>query len=191
MLEVEGVETVIISEDFKKRVSLGWPVRDAHALAYQKVRYVGDSIAVVAAETPTTATEGEVGLSRCLEWVRDYSDWKDKKSKFSQQNKSNTYLRGGGVDYARTTIVIARDHTITLQSGLTDYRHGSRTVFTLVASQVLGVAPERIYMLRPNNQTALESGPTVASRDSIVGGMLLGLPLRKLRTYYRWRLRDS
>jgi len=127
--------------------------------------------------------EHEIGLSKCLAWAREASGWA-KKRKSLPADRSDNVLRGigvacyfhgsglggEGVDYARTTVIVERDHSITLQSGLTDYGQGSRTVFTMVAAETLGVEPERIHMLRPDTDTALESGPTVASRASIVGG---------------------
>lgn len=126
----------------------------------------------------------EVGLDRCIDWVRDRSNWVNTRSQFESDRSSNGIFRGlgiacyfhgsglggEGVDYARATLNIERDHTITLQSGLTDYGQGSRTIFTLITAEELGVDPGRISMLRPDTQTALESGPTVASRASIVGG---------------------
>ncbi len=126
----------------------------------------------------------EVGLTRCIEWVRDKSNWVKARNEFEQNRGSDGIFRGLGIacyfhgsglggegtDYARATLNIERDHTITLQSGLTDYGQGSRTIFTLVAAEVLKVDPVRISMLRPDTQTALESGPTVASRASLVGG---------------------
>jgi CO/xanthine dehydrogenase Mo-binding subunit len=128
--------------------------------------------------------EHEVGLRRALEWVRDKSEWTRRRQEYDSQDPTasekwglgvacyfhGSGLGGEGLDYARTTIEIERDHTITLQSGLTDYGQGSRTIFTTLAAEVLGVDPGRIHMLRPDTQTALESGPTVASRASIVGG---------------------
>ena len=123
-------------------------------------------------------------MDRCIDWVRDRSNWVNTRSEFESDRGSNGIFRGlgiacyfhgsglggEGVDYARATLNIERDHTITLQSGLTDYGQGSRTIFTLIAAEELGVDPGRITMLRPDTQTALESGPTVASRASIVGG---------------------
>ena len=58
----------------------------------------------------------------------------------------------------------------TLTSGLTDYGTGSRTVYTLIAAEVLGLKPERIHMHRPDTDTAIASGPTVASRATVLGG---------------------
>ena len=54
-LDADGVHAVLTSDDFKDNGSFGWPVKDAYVLAYKKVRYVGDPIAVVAAETPEAA----------------------------------------------------------------------------------------------------------------------------------------
>lgn len=137
----------------------------------------------------------EVGLSSALEWVRKHSDWNEKRVSFKQE-KQNGLLKGIGVacyfhgsglggegtDYARTTLTVERDHSITLQSGLTDYGQGSRTIFTLLAAEVLGVDPERFHMLRPDTQTALESGPTVASRASMVGGNATRVAAEKIHT---------
>ncbi len=136
-----------------------------------------------AAFTGNTITH-EAGLGKCLQWARDKSNWSQKRAEYARQGASAEQVRGIGVgcyfhgsglggeglDYARTTLAINRDYSITLQSGLTDYGQGSRTVFTLVAAETLGVSPDRIHMLRPDTQTAQETGPTVASRASIVGG---------------------
>ena len=124
----------------------------------------------------------ESGLERCLEWVRDASDWNRKQDAYPQADDEmlrgvgvacyfhGSGLGGEGLDYARTTLVINQDHSISLKSGMTDYGQGSRTVFTLIAAETLGVQPARIHMLRPDTQTSEETGPTVASRTTMVGG---------------------
>ena len=53
-----GVRAVITSEDFFEHGLYGFPVKDKYMLAYQKVRYVGEAIAAVAAETPEAALKG-------------------------------------------------------------------------------------------------------------------------------------
>jgi CO/xanthine dehydrogenase Mo-binding subunit len=79
-------------------------------------------------------------------------------------------LGAEGADYAVSTLAVNADYSLTLTSGLTDYGTGSRTVFTLIAAETLGLQPERIQMLRPDTATAVESGPTVASRSTVLGG---------------------
>jgi CO/xanthine dehydrogenase Mo-binding subunit len=135
----------------------------------------------------------EVGLTQCLQWVSQASNWQEKRQSLLENQRGDRYrgvgvacyfhgtgLGGEGLDYARMTLTIERDHTFTLQAGLTDYGQGSRTVFTMIAAEILGVDPSLIYMPRPDTDTALESGPTVASRASIVGGNAARIAAQKI-----------
>ena len=92
-----------------------------------------------------------------------------------------TSLGAEGHDYAGSTIAIEQNYSIDLTSGLTDYGTGSRTVFTLIAAEELGVHPDRIHMQRPDTDTAVESGPTVASRSTMLGGNAARIAARNLR----------
>ncbi len=92
-----------------------------------------------------------------------------------------TSLGAEGHDYAGATIAVEQDHSVDITSGLTDYGTGSRTVFTLIAAEELGVRPERIHMQRPDTDTALESGPTVASRSTMLGGNAMRIAAMNLR----------
>jgi CO/xanthine dehydrogenase Mo-binding subunit len=51
----------------------------------------------------------------------------------------------------------------------------------VVAADTLGVDMDRIRVLRPDTHTAVDSGPTVASRASIVGGNATRIAARKLK----------
>ena len=136
----------------------------------------------------------ELGLAKCLEWVRDASGWAEKRVAYAGEGPGERARRGIGVacyfhgcglgsegaDYAVSTLSIERDYSVTLSSGLTDYGQGSRTVFTVLAAELLGVEMQRIHILRPDTHTAIESGPTVASRASIVGGNAVRVTATKL-----------
>lgn len=136
-----------------------------------------------------------VGLHECLEAVRKASDWDRKRAEYSIHNPRSVIKRGIGVaalfhgtslgaegaDYASSTIAVEGDYSIVLTSGLTDFGTGSRTVFTLIAAEELGVNPHRIRMLRPDTDTAIESGPTVASRSTMLGGNATRLAAQNLR----------
>ncbi len=125
-----------------------------------------------------------VSLVECLNDVRRRSDWDRKRREFAAHNAASPLKKGIGVaalfhglslgaegeDQASATIEINRDYTISLTSGLTDYGTGSRTVYTLITAEVLGVSPDRISIHRPDTNTAIDSGPTVASRASVLGG---------------------
>jgi len=126
----------------------------------------------------------EVGLTECIQWVRDQSDWKSKRAVYAQQKTEKEIRRGIGIgcyfhgsglggegdDVATCTVKIENDYSVTISSGLTDYGQGSRTIHTLIAAESLGVQPERIQMLRPDTQTSIDSGPTVASRSTMISG---------------------
>jgi len=130
----------------------------------------------------------DVALAECLEQVRLLSDWDRKRADYTTKNRlpiAPGDFRGGigvaavfhgmslgaeGEDYAVSTLAVNDDYTFSLTSGLTDYGTGSRTVFTLIAAEATGLRPERIHMLRPDTDTAHNSGPTVASRATVMGG---------------------
>ena len=92
-----------------------------------------------------------------------------------------TSLGAEGSDYASSTIAVEQNDSVDLTSGLTDYGTGSRTVFTLIAAEELGVSPDRIHMQRPDTDTAVESGPTVASRSTMLGGNAARIAAGNLR----------
>src|SRR3990172_4478556 len=49
-LNIPGVLAAITCDDFVDHGRFGFPVEDMYMLAYQRVRYVGDAIAAIAAE---------------------------------------------------------------------------------------------------------------------------------------------
>jgi CO/xanthine dehydrogenase Mo-binding subunit len=138
--------------------------------------------------TPHGQPLGEdVALAECLEQVRRISNWERKRAEIDQQHSSlipgelrrglgvaavfhGISLGAEGADSAGCTLAVNNDYTLTMSSGLTDYGTGSRTVYTLIAAETLGLQPDRIQMLRPDTDTAMDSGPTVASRATVVGG---------------------
>jgi len=89
-------------------------------------------------------------------------------------------LGGEGLDFATATLKIEEDYSVTLTCGLTDYGQGSRTVFSLLTAETLGISMDRVIVLRPDTRTALDSGPTVASRASMVGGNAVRVTGRKI-----------
>lgn len=141
----------------------------------------------------------DVHLSECLAMVRERSDWDRKRALYGAAQSGNlrrglgvacyfhgSSLGGEGADYATTTLKIEEDGSVTLTSGLTDFGQGSRTVFMLIAAESLGIDPQRIRMLRPDTQTAIESGPTVASRASMLGGNATRVASQRLNQVLYW-----
>ena len=147
----------------------------------------------------------EVGLAACLEWVREQSDWEHKRAVYAAQPSDTLRRKGLGVacyfhgsglggegeDFSVSTLQIEHDYSIDVTSGLTDYGQGSRTVFALLAAEVLGLDLDRIRVLRPDTHTAIDSGPTVASRASIVGGNAVRVAAEKLLQQLNFAAADA
>jgi CO/xanthine dehydrogenase Mo-binding subunit len=140
-----------------------------------------------------------VHLAECLQMVREKSNWDRKRRAYTSNQKGSlrkgigvacyfhgSSLGGEGADYATTTLKIEDDDSITLTSGLTDYGQGSRTVFMLIAAEELGVDMERIRIMRPDTQTGIESGPTVASRSTMIGGNATRVAAQRLNRVLYW-----
>jgi CO/xanthine dehydrogenase Mo-binding subunit len=140
------------------------------------------------------------GLADCLKWVREKSNWDSRRAAYAKQPADLEFRKGLGVagyfhgcslggegaDYATATLKLENDNSLTLTSGLTDFGQGSRTVFTLIAAEALSVRPERIHLLRPDTQTSKESGPTVASRSTIMGGNATRVAAKNLDRLLVW-----
>ena len=140
-----------------------------------------------------TLTES-VGLTDCLLAVRTASDWDRKRAAYARQTDPEkrrgigvtalfhgTSLGAEGTDEATSTIEIHQDNRVTLTSGLTDYGPGSRTVYCMIAAEMLGVNLERVSIHLPDTNTAKDSGPTVASRTTMLGGNATRIAALNLR----------
>lgn len=140
--------------------------------------------------------EYSVGLKQCLERVRKISDWDRKRAEYSRQPAHQEIRRGIGVasffhgislgaeglDFAEHIIRLGEGNKFEILTGLTDYGQGSRTVFCLIASEVLGFPVERFQWMPCDTDVVQDCGPTVASRSTILGGNATRLAAMRLLT---------
>jgi CO/xanthine dehydrogenase Mo-binding subunit len=68
---------------------------------------------------------------------------------------------------------------------LTDFGQGARTVYAQVAAEVLGISIERITVRQADTDTVHDSGPTVASRSTTVGGLAVFKAAREVAASLR------
>ncbi len=76
-----------------------------------------------------------------------------------------------GIDVVGASVQVGQDGSVLVNVGLSDMGQGSRTVFAQVAAEVLGVGLEQVTVGRVDTDAVHDSGPTVASRSTTVGGM--------------------
>lgn len=75
-----------------------------------------------------------------------------------------------GIDVVGASVQMSQDGSVLVGIGLTELGQGSRTVFAQIASEVLGVPLEKVTVKTVDTDAVHDSGPTVASRSTTVGG---------------------
>jgi CO/xanthine dehydrogenase Mo-binding subunit len=79
-------------------------------------------------------------------------------------------LGAEGTDAAETVVSVQTDGSVIVSSGITDMGQGAQTQMSQITAEVLGVSMERIQFLNTNTSRVADSGATVASRGTIMGG---------------------
>jgi CO/xanthine dehydrogenase Mo-binding subunit len=65
---------------------------------------------------------------------------------------------------------VQTDGSVIVSSGITDMGQGAQTQMSQIAAEILGIRMDRIEFLNTNTSRVPDSGPTVASRGTIMGG---------------------
>lgn len=81
-----------------------------------------------------------------------------------------TSLGAEGVDAAAAYLSLQPDGSCYLLSGLAENGQGLRTTYSIIAAEVLGMSVEDIHYLEMDTSYVADSGPTVASRATLMGG---------------------
>jgi CO/xanthine dehydrogenase Mo-binding subunit len=79
-------------------------------------------------------------------------------------------LGAEGTDAAETIVSVQTDGSVLVSSGVTDMGQGAQTQMSQIVAEVLGISMDRIQFLNTNTSRVADSGPTVASRGTIMGG---------------------
>jgi len=79
-------------------------------------------------------------------------------------------LGAEGIDTTAAYISVQKDGKAYLLCGLAENGQGLRTTYSIVASEVLGIPVEDIIYMEQNTSLIPDSGPTVASRATLMGG---------------------
>jgi len=79
-------------------------------------------------------------------------------------------LGAEGIDAAAAYMSIQQDGSVYLLSGLAENGQGLRTTLSIIAAEMLGIDPSNISYLPLDTSNVPDSGPTVASRSTLMGG---------------------
>jgi len=135
-----------------------------------------------------------VGLEECLVKAVEESSWKTKRASYS--SKQTGVIRHGigmacmihptslgplGVDVGSGTVQVEEDNSVHVRTGMTEYGQGLYTGFVEIVAKVLGLQNTRIEIEMADTGRALDSGPTVASRGTVMGGKAIYMAARQLQ----------
>jgi CO/xanthine dehydrogenase Mo-binding subunit len=79
-------------------------------------------------------------------------------------------LGAEGIDAVAAYLSVQNDGSAYLLSGLAENGQGLRTTFSIIAAEVLGISTDKIFYLETDTGLIPDSGPTVASRSTLMGG---------------------
>jgi len=141
----------------------------------------------------TTATgqriDEDVDLNGLLDRAFRESDYCAKRERFARENPGAAVKRGigfasfmhgagftgSGEVYLASIIELEAtpEGTVRVLAASTEIGQGTNTIFSQIAADALGIGYDRIEIAQPDTGAVPNSGPTVASRTSMVVGQLV------------------
>jgi CO/xanthine dehydrogenase Mo-binding subunit len=79
-------------------------------------------------------------------------------------------LGAEGIDSVAAYLSLQSDGSVYLLSGLAENGQGLRTTFSVITAEIFGIPMENIFYLELDTGLIADSGPTVASRSTLMGG---------------------
>ena len=137
----------------------------------------------------------EVSLDEVMTKAMDAIDYKEKLEEYSKEQKGDkkrgigmaisyrgVSLGAEGVDAAGAIVSIQKDGSLIIYGGLSENGQGLKTVYSQIAAEELGISLDKINFMESDTSVAPESGSTVASRGTLVGGNAVKDAASKLKT---------
>lgn len=97
---------------------------------------------------------------------------------------NNLHKGGERLDRGHARVTINADGSVNVAVGLTEMGQGLLTAVAQIVAEELGVRPGRVVVAHVDTDTVQDSGPTVASRGTIMSGM----PARRAAAALRRRM---
>ena len=130
-----------------------------------------------------------VNLDHLLDRALEFTDYHAKRERFERDNKTSPIKKGigfasfmhgagftGSGEVYLQSIVDAEataEGRVLILAASTEIGQGTNTIFSQIASEALGLDYDAIEVIQPDTSKVPNSGPTVASRTSMVVGKLV------------------
>ena len=125
-----------------------------------------------------------IGLKACIDKVVERSRFRERWQSLPEGRgvglACSSYLSGAGLPiywnampHSGVQLRLDRMGAVTAFCGATEIGQGTNTVFSQIAADALGIDYEFVEVARPDTSQVPDSGPTVASRTTMVVGKLV------------------
>jgi CO/xanthine dehydrogenase Mo-binding subunit len=141
----------------------------------------------------TNATEQSMRepmfLDQLLDRALKESDYSARRERFARENRTSPVKRGMGIAafyhgsgftgsgevYLNSLagVDVTRDGKVRVLVSNTEFGQGTNTILTQIAAEALGIEYNDVTMAAPDTGMVPNSGPTVASRTSMVVGRII------------------
>ncbi len=123
-----------------------------------------------------------VSIRQILRKARETSNWEGKRKLYKVQKGRlrrgigiaccyrGVSLGAEGKDFAAAYVNVTEDGGVIVACGIAENGQGAKTVLSQIAAEALGVPVDYITFLGSDTSIVRDSGPTVASRGTIMGG---------------------
>ena len=139
----------------------------------------------------------KVDMGRLMDRAFELSGYHEKEKRFAETNARSAIKRGigfasflhgagftgSGEEYLASEVAAeaTRDGVVRILAASTEMGQGTNTIFSQIAAETLGLECERIEIIQPDTAAVPNSGPTVASRTSMIVGKLVETVTRKIQ----------
>jgi CO/xanthine dehydrogenase Mo-binding subunit len=134
----------------------------------------------------------KIDMGRLLDRALELSDYHAKRERYGPSTGRGVgfaaFMHGAGFTGSgeqHLASVVAVEATkagrVRVLASNVEMGQGTNTVFAQIAAQALGISPDDIEVAQPDTASVPDSGPTVASRTSMVVGHLIELAVASLR----------
>jgi CO/xanthine dehydrogenase Mo-binding subunit len=146
-----------------------------------------------------------VGFGDVLDRVAASSEWSRKRTEYAKD--SGPLRRGIGLaacyygvglgamgkhlNPAGASVVVAADGSVTVAVGTTEIGQGMITVLSQITAEALGCPVELVRVVEPDTSRVPDSGPTVASRTTVMSGNAIRDAAAKIRAAMEPVIADS
>ena len=138
-----------------------------------------------------------VKMEQLMDRAFELSGYHTKRERFAAENASSHIKRGigfasflhgagftgSGEEYlaSEAALDLTADGRVRVFAGSTEMGQGTNTVFAQIAADTLGLPIDRIVIMQPDTAMVPNSGPTVASRTTMIVGKLVESAARSVQ----------